>query len=49
MASRLTDLEIQVVPSDATAVSFALLQGHLKEMFSTSEQVTVMKMDLVLF
>lgn len=47
--SRLTDLTIEVVPSDATAVSFALLQGHLKELFSTSEQVTVFKMDLVLF
>ncbi len=49
MASRLTDLQIEVAPSDSTAVSFALLQGHLKEMFNTSEQVTVMKMDLVLF
>lgn len=30
-------------------MSFALLQDHLKELFNTSEQVTVFKMDLVLF
>jgi hypothetical protein len=47
--SRLTELEIEVTPNDSTAVSFALLQGHLRELFNTSEQVTVVKMDLVLF
>ena len=47
--SRLTDLAIEVVPSDSAAVSFALLQGHLRELFNISEQVTVFKMDLVLF
>jgi hypothetical protein len=47
--SRLTELQIVVTPNDATAVSFALLQGHLMDMFNTTEQVTICKMDLVLF
>lgn len=47
--SRLTELEIEVTANDNTAVSFALLQGHLRELLETSEQKTAFKMDLVLF
>jgi hypothetical protein len=38
-----------VAPNDNTAVSFALLQGHLRDLLPTSEQTTAFKMDLVLF
>ncbi len=47
--SRLTELQIEVAPNDSSSVSFALLQGHLRDLLSTSEQMTAYKMDLVLF
>jgi hypothetical protein len=47
--SRLTELEIEVVPKDTLSVSFALLQGHIRDLLPTGEQMTAYKMDLVLF
>lgn len=47
--SRLTELQIEVVPSDTLSVSFALLQGHIRDLLPTGEQMTAYKMDLVLF